>query len=108
MGQEEAGMGGAANMPPFGRESMHRDEEDYDPRFDDEEDEPPLRSARRRPHGPRARINDGMREMAEQIQMAADRLAELADERLAHAPGPLGRAGDVAHGVAARMDTVAE
>jgi hypothetical protein len=43
MGQEEQGMGGAANMPPFARESMHREErEEYDDRYDVVEG-PPLR-----------------------------------------------------------------
>ena len=107
MGQEEAGMGGAANMPPFGRESMHRDDE-YDPAFDDEEDEPPLRSARRGAHGPRARINQGMRELADQIELAAERLEELAGDRLGDASGPLARAGEIAQGVVGRMDTAAD
>ena len=106
MGQEEQGMGGAANMPPFGRESMRRDEEDFEAEYEDEE--PRYRSRRRRPHGPRERIHQGMRDMADQLQMAAERLDELADERLADAPGPLARAGEVARGVADRMDSVAE
>ena len=106
MGQEEQGMGGAANMPPFGRESMHRGDESYDPGLDDDEG-PPLRARRRAPSGPRERITEGMREIADQIEMAAERLEELADERFSEADGPLARAGDVARGVAGRMDSVA-
>ena len=107
MGQEEPGLGGAANMPPFGRESMHREDDAFDADYE-EDDEPRPRSRRRAPHGPRERINQGMRDMADQIQMAAERLDELADERLGDAPGPLARAGEVARGVADRMDSVAE
>ena len=106
MGTEEQGMGGAANMPPFGRESLHRDEEELDLGYDDEE--PPLRSRRRGRHGPRERIHEGMRQLADQLQVAAEHLDELAEERLADAPGPLGRAGEVARGVAERLDSVAE
>ena len=108
MAQEEPGMGGAANMPPFGRESMERDgEEELEPDLEYEE-EPPLRRRRRAAHGPRERINQGMRDIADQIQLAAERLDELAEDRLTDAPGPLGRAGDVARGVAERMDSVAD
>ena len=107
MGQEEQGMGDAANMPPFGRESLERDEEERD-EADYDEDEPPLRAGRRSGGGPRERIEQGMREIAERIQIAAERLDELAEERLDGTEGPLARAGTAAHDVASRMESVAE
>ena len=112
MGQEEQGIGGAANMPPFGRESLDRDEDDgYDGEYDEadyDEEGPPLRSGRHSAAGPRERIEKGMREIAERIQIAAEHLDDLASDRLDGAEGPLGRAGTVAHDVAARMESVAE
>ncbi|MBW3627682.1 MAG: hypothetical protein KY464_00160 [Gemmatimonadetes bacterium] len=105
MDEQEQGMGGAANMPPFGRESMGRTEgAPYD--YADE-DETPLR-ARRRPGGPRERINDALFEMAERVQMAADRLGELADDRFGDEDGAAGRAGALVQDLAARLDGVAD
>ena len=49
-----------------------------------------------------------MRDVADQLEAAAERLDELAGERLADGEGPLGRAGEVARGVAERMDSMAE
>jgi hypothetical protein len=108
MGQEEQGLGGAANMPPFGRESMERDDDDLAFESDLDEDEPPLRYARRPREGPRERINQGMRDIAERIQLAAERLDEMAEEHLVDASGPLARAGTAAQEVAGRMEAVAD
>jgi hypothetical protein len=49
-----------------------------------------------------------MRDLADRIQIAAEHLDDLAEERFGDVEGPLARAGDVAHGVAGRMDSVAE
>lgn len=105
MDEQEQGVGGAANMPPFGRESMGRT--DGGPYEYDEDDETPLRSRRRR-GGPRERINDAMFEMAERVQMAADRLGDLADDRFGEGEGAPARAGALVQDLAARLDEIAD
>jgi hypothetical protein len=112
MAQEEQGLGGAANMPPFGRGAMGEAEDDYenDGDFDagdlDEGfDEPRGRTAYT---GPRERISQGLLEAADRLELAAERLADFTDEHLADATGPLARAGAVAEGMTERMVAVAD
>jgi ElaB/YqjD/DUF883 family membrane-anchored ribosome-binding protein len=52
------------------------------------------------------RINQGLHQAADQLETAASRIDELADERLGGA-GVRARAGDVAHGVADSMESFA-
>ena len=104
MDEQEQGIGGAANMPPFGRESMGRADGGV---YDAEDDEPAIRS-RRAAGGPRERINEAMFDMADRVQMVADRLGEVAGERFDDADGAAGRAGALVHGVVERLDGIAE
>lgn len=49
------------------------------------------------------RVNQGMQQAAERLETVAKRIDDLADQRL----GSAGRAGDVAHGVADNMESLA-
>jgi hypothetical protein len=54
------------------------------------------------------RINDALREAADRIQSAADRLGGFAGDRFSGTEGAVGRAGDVAHSIADSLERLAD
>lgn len=53
------------------------------------------------------RVNDGMKQAAGHVETAAEQLGRIADERLGGGSGIKGRAGEVAHGTADTLNSVA-
>lgn len=54
------------------------------------------------------RLNQGMKQAAERIDTMAQRLTQVADERLSGSTGAKARVGDTAHSVADTMQSVAD
>jgi hypothetical protein len=54
------------------------------------------------------RINEALRETADRIQSAAERLGDFAGDRFSGTEGAVGRAGDVAHSIADALERIAD